>query len=383
MSMRVDTEPRHGEQPVTHAAAPHACPGCLRSSWLLMELSARLELRGRDLERLLRLFELPDRELIYAVGGHDRKELLARHAEFDPLRVRRPHKIQTVCRHDARHPLAHHETAGAPRALHLLGTLERFSSLLAEPVVVIAGTAFASDYGLQMARSLARGLAASGVTVASGLATGIPAAAHVGALDVDGPTFTVMAGGVDVCRPAGRRTLYERLGQTGCVLSELPCGFAPRRWCDPMRSRLLVALASMVIVVEARARPHELALAQMARAAGKIVAAVPGRVTSTASAGTHVLLMQGAELIRDPQDALDALYGVGVQQAPVAERKLGTGAQGVLEQLGLGRDTLPKLTAAGANRDETLLALAELELHGAAVRGDGGRYVPAHPIHDG
>jgi DNA processing protein len=267
--------------------------------------------------------------------------------------------------------------------LYVAGGVDRLERLLREPAVAIVGTRKATDYGMETTRGLARGLAASGVTVLSALAEGIPAAAHMGALEVDGPTVTVMPGGADICYPATRRALYERLRKVGCVVSECPWGCGAQRWSHLVRTRLLVGLAQMVIVVEAEETPAALAPARIAEDLDRTVCAVPGRVSSPVSQGPHALLASGAMLVRDPQDALDALYGVGARQAPVVKHPLAPAKRAtltrplreVLEHVASGRDTLAKLLAAGCEANETTVALAELELTGAVVRGDGGRYL--------
>jgi DNA processing protein len=281
-------------------------------------------------------------------------------------------------RHDPRYPAALARIPGAPRVLYVAGGLARLERLCSEPAVAIVGSRRATDYGMETARGLARGLAASGVTVLSALAEGIPAAAHMGALEVDGPTLTVMRGGADICHPASRRALYVRLLEVGCIVSALPWGCRAGRWSHIVRTRILVGMAQLVIVVEAEEQPGALAPARLAEVLGRTVAAVPGRVSSPVSEGPHALLARGAHLVRGPQDALDALYGVGVRQAPAQKIRLEPRLREVLEQVGGGRDTLAKLTAAGGGREreQTLVALAELELSGALVRGDGGRYMP-------
>jgi DNA processing protein len=281
-----------------------------------------------------------------------------------------------ICRHDPRFPAALAQTPSAPSVLYVAGSVERFERLMSEPVVAIVGSHKATDYGMETTRSLARGLAASGVTVLSALAEGIPAAAHIGALEVDGPTVTVMPGGADVCYPATRRALYERLRKVGCAVSEHPWGCGMHRWSHFARARLVVGLAQMVIVVEAEERPTALAPARLAEDLGRTVCAVPGRVSSPVSQGPHALLAHGARLVRGPQDALDALYGVGAYQVPEDDIPLAPSLREIFEHVGGGRDTVAKLTAAGCDAGEALVALAELELAGAVVRGDGGRYLP-------
>ncbi len=286
--------------------------------------------------------------------------------------------VQQICHHDPLYPAAL-RGADAPRMLYVAGGLERMRALLAQPTVAIVGTRRASDYGMEVAHGLGRGLAASGITVMSGLAEGIAAAAHQGALQAGARTVTVMAGGVDVARPASWRGLCRRIAAEGCALAELPCGAVARGWCHIARTRIVAALARIVIVVEAREHPAELLHARLADTAGAVVAAVPGRVSAPAACGPHQLLRDGALLVRDAQDVLDALYGVGTHRATVSRPVQGSRLQAVLDQVGSGNDTVAKLTAGdplqGAPAHAVLVALAELELGGAVVRGDGGRYV--------
>jgi DNA processing protein len=406
---------------MSSATGDGACRACLRRSWLLAKLSMRLDYRSRDENRLLQLLALEDEELIRTLGGRWRRRLRAEWERFEPdesgSACGAHGDIEAVCTHNAGYPRGLRGRGGAPRMLYVAGGARQLATLAAEPTVAIVGSIRPTDYGMEMAGSLARGLTASGVTVVSGLANGIAAAAHAGALEADGPTVTVMAGGVDVIAPAGRRELYERVVEHGCAVAEPPCGYRQRRWCGPARARVIAGLAWMTIVVEAGESPSELRIARVARSLGRIVAAVPGRVTSPASQGTNALLMAGAPLLRGPADALDLLYGVGGVGArgsgasradahgPIASEGTSTepGASGpssssvrmsasadstpleprlrtVLEQVGAGRDTPGKLTSAGGDFSEMMLALSELEIMGLLGRGDGGRYVPRESL---
>jgi DNA processing protein len=357
-----------------------ACLDCLRRSWLLSELSAPLDYRCRNRDRFLGLLKLSDEELVQAIGGRRREELMRARAQFQARNVRRAREVDAVCRHDPRYPQALQDP-GAPCMLNVVGGVERLGLLTKAATVAIVGSSRATDYGMEMAKSLARGLAASGVTVTSGLSDGIAAGALAGALEVDGGTITVLAGGLDVACPVSRRSLYERARQAGCGLAEVPCGCRPRRWTQAGTERILAGLAELTVVVEAREGSRELAGARTAQALGRTVAAVPGRVTSRASSGTHVLLMDGAHLVRGPADALELLHGGGVQ-TPYGGADARTGLEprlrDTLEQVGSGRDTPDKLASAGDDAGATLLALSELELLGLLTRGDGGRYVPRH-----
>jgi DNA processing protein len=378
-----------------------ACEDCLRRSWLLGILSTRLEYRCKDRGRLLDLLALDDEELLGAVGGRRREELKARYAQFDPKEdVHRTEGVEAVCRHHRDYPRAL-RGAGAPHMLHVAGGVETLRELGSAPTVAIVGSRRATDYGMEMAKSLARGLAASGVTVTSGLGDGIAVAAHAGALEVDGKTVAVTDGALDTGCPARRRGLYARVKERGCVVAELPCSCATRRWCHTARDRIIAGLSGLTIVVEADESASELTVARVAQALGRTVAAVPGRVTSPVSRGTHALLLEDAHLVRGPQDALELLYGVvapprtaparratPVQRETQALRatparqdtELEPRLKATLEDVGAGRDTQAKLTAGEEDAGAVLTALSELELMGLLARGDGGRYVPRNAL---
>lgn len=390
--------PRQAEtealSPADERGASRACGDCLRRSWLLAIVSARLAYQARDRRRLLALLALGDEELIQAVGGTRRRELRERHARFTQEDLHWSAGVQAICRHHPGYPRGL-GLAGdrAPRMLFLAGAPRRLEELGAAPTVAIVGSRRATDYGMEMARSLARGLAASGVTVAGGLSDGIAVSAQEGALEAEGRTLTVIDGGLDVACPARRRALYRRLRATSCVVAEQPCGCETRRWCYTARERIVAGLAQLTIVVEADVDPGELLGAYVAKALGRAVAAVPGRVTSPLSRGTHALLMAGAPLVRGPGDVLELLYNGNpprrqdsttskTNRAP-RPTELEPRLKATLELVGIGKDTPAKLTADSADAGETLLALSELELMGLLSRGDGGRYVPRESLAGG
>lgn len=343
-----------------------------------------LDFRARDLSRFWSLLELPDGELIDAIGGRRRGELHEEHRRWKPPDANASDEFATTCIHRRCYPWSLREHPLAPRALSLRGGPERFGDMLKREVVAIVGTRRASDYGMETARALARSLAASGLTVASGLGEGIAAAAHTGGLEAGGPTLAVMTDGVERCSPAWCRGLYGRIVRDGCAISERLVGSRgrPRCWWEPARSRTLALLARLVIVVEAEEHPRELACAAIAQSHDIPVAAVPGRVSSPASRGCNLLLMHGAKLIRGPQDALDALYGVGAREAshqpslaPADTARIGPRLERVLRLVGSGHDTPAKLARQGEDAGEVAMGLIELELAGRLVRGDGGRYL--------
>jgi DNA processing protein len=366
-----------------HPPGAGACTACLRRSWLLSSLSAPLDYCARDRWRLLELLALGDVELLEAVGGRRRAELRARYEALDLDQIGAGREQESLCRHDERYPRALSGPA-APHMLNVAGGATRLAELSASPVVAILGSTRASDYGMEMARSLARGLAAAGITVASGLRDGIAIAAHAGALEARAGTLAVTAGGLDVSCPTRRRSLHERVTRSGCAVSELPCDCRGRRWGQIAAERATVELAAIVVVVEASQTPGDLFAALTARRRGRTVAAIPGRLTSPLSAGTHALLMDGASLVRGAQDVLELLYAPGtcppVKQEPDRpDAELEPRLRRVLERVCGGCET-PDELARGAGSDGVLTALTELELMGLLARGDGGRYVPRDPM---
>jgi DNA processing protein len=354
-----------------------ACEGCVRRSWLLAQLGGPLDFWARDQGRLLELLSLEDAELLEAVAGRRRDELRARYRRFQPGETRTTRDVESLCRHDRRYPQALRST-GAPCMLHVAGGVDRLEELTSAPVVALVGSRRATDYGMEMAKSLGRGLAASGVTVTSGLSNGIALAAQAGALEVEGSTVSVLEGGLDVSCPAGGRSTYERVTVCGCAVSELPYGQRGRRWGAVASARVVARLAEVTVVVEAADGSRELAAAGIGRQLGRTIAAVPGRVTSAQSTGTNALLIGGAPLVRGAQDVLELLgsspsppgEGAARSQPSLAPRLHST-----LELVGAGCDTPEKLASEGADPDEVLLWLSELELMGLLARGDGGRYV--------
>ena len=344
-----------------------------------------LDYNSRADGRLLRLLALEDEELIEALGGRRRVELRRRYAGFREREPKEVDAISRICHHDRRYPggLRH---PGAPHLLHVVGGASQLCELTKQPVAAFLGATRASDYGLELARELGRGLAASGVTVTAGRGGGLSRAALRGALEIDGATLAVAGGGLAVTPQGARRA--ARRERVGCTIAELPDGVRGRRWGVNAAERIVASLGDVAIVVEAEASPRALAAARLALGLGKTLAACPGRVSSRASSGAHVLLRDGAQLVRDAHDVLDLLYGVSPGQSPAAVRdpanatsagsplpRLSAELREVLEQVGAGVDTPGKLTAGSADPGELLQALGELESIGLLRRGDGGRYL--------
>jgi DNA processing protein len=361
-----------------------ACTACLRRSWLLSALSGPLDCCARDRERLQALLGLGDLELLQAAGGRRRAQLRAQYDSFKPQMPRLDDEVETLCRHDSAYPRA---LAGpdAAHMLNVLGGARRLVAMSCAPMVAIVGSRTPSDYGREMARSIAHGLAVGGVSVVAAWHEGIAMAAHDGALRAGGATVAIMGGGLDVACATRHRALLRRLTGVGCAVSELPCDCPGRRWGALAGERTIAALASVTVVVEAEQTAGDLAVARLAHARARTVAAIPGRVTSLLSRGTNALLMEGAPMVRDAADVFELLYETDPSRTaarapkPVAHAPLQARLRSLLERVGVGHDTPDSLVREGVGLGEALVGLSELELMGLLRRGDGGRYVPTRP----
>jgi DNA processing protein len=323
---------------------------------------------------------LEDEQLIAAIGGSQESSirLELRRLDIDRLREQSGGAgLELICRCAATYPGQLRALSSAPAVLYVAGGLDRFLALVRQDPVAIVGAREPSSYGLEVAHSLGRGLARAGITVVSGMARGIDSAAHTGALAPDTPTVAVLPGSADRPYPSSLRSLHRTIKETGAAVSELAPGASVWRWTFPARSRIIAALAAMTVVVEAGDRSGALVTAAVASELGRPVGAVPGRVTSAQAAGPNGLLAAGASLIRDAQDVLDQLFGTGVRCAAGDDRPpLAPELRAILVAIGVGRDTVAALQRGGFSAEQTLTAVASLELAGYLRRGAGGRLVP-------
>ena len=266
--------------------------------------------------------------------------------------------------------------------LHGLGERGAVAGLDRHSAVTIVGTRRPSAYGLRMAEELAGDLAITGVTVISGMAIGIDAAAHRGALACGGVTVAVLAGGPDVVYPTRHRRLHAEIRERGAVIADRRPGSPVYKEGFPARNRLMAALAQVVVIVEAADPSGTLITAERAIELGRDLGAVPGQVGMRVAAGTNARLKEGAALVRNATDVLDLLAGVGalapVRRGPELEPDLAA-ACGLLAA---GASTPEKLAAAGHMEPrDAAIALARLELLGYARRDEHGSYAPTglHP----
>jgi DNA processing protein len=241
--------------------------------------------------------------------------------------------------------------------------------------IAVVGSRRPSDAGLALTRRLSRFAANRGVTVVSGLALGIDAAAHAGALEGGGPTVAVLGCGVDVVYPRTNAGLFQRVLAEGVLISEYPPGTPPAPWRFPARNRLIAALAGTSLVVEARARSGALITADHALDLGRDVLAVPGWPAAAGSAGTNGLLKAGAGLIEDAED-LAGWLGVEPPSAPAPS--VPPELAGVLEELArqpAGADELARRL--GRSAADVAAAVVRLELDGLLIRDGSGMLSPA------
>lgn len=212
-------------------------------------------------------------------------------------------KLSFVSLEDTGYPSKLRNIANAPFALFYRGKLPEEKGMC----VAIVGARMCSEYGRGMAKEIAQELAAHDVTVISGMARGIDAAGHRGALLSGGDTYAVLGSGVDVCYPNYHRQLYYEIIQQGGVLSEFLPGTKPESWNFPKRNRIISALSDIVLVIEAKKKSGSLITADFALEQGKDVYALPGRVTDELSAGCNRLIAQGAGPILSVEDLLKEL----------------------------------------------------------------------------
>ena len=242
----------------------------------------------------------------------DPERLLVRMEEMG-MRVSRPGQ--------AGYPTQLVEDPDPPVAFFTVGTDLLVGGL---PRVAVVGTRRCSGYGTDVAIQLGRDLAAAGVVVVSGLALGIDAAAHGGALAVtDGaPPLGVVGTGLDVVYPAANRALWRRVASTGQLVSEMPPGAGPTRWCFPARNRIIAALAHVLVVVESHAGGGSMHTVTAALERDRPILAVPGPIRSPASEGSNRLLAEGAAPACGVDDVICALSLVGQSPGSATPREV-------------------------------------------------------------
>ncbi|EJL86433.1 DNA protecting protein DprA [Herbaspirillum sp. CF444] len=212
---------------------------------------------------------------------------------------------------DAGYPQALLNIPDPPVLLYIKGRAE----LLAATSLAVVGSRNATAQGIQNSERFSDAASRAGLTIVSGLALGIDAAAHEGGLRGSGSTVGVIGTGLDIVYPARNRALAHRLAEEGCIVSEYPLGMPPIASNFPRRNRIISGLSRAVLVVEAAAQSGSLITARMAAEQGRDVFAIPGSIHAPLSKGCHLLIKQGAKLVESAQDILDELGNLSLSSS--------------------------------------------------------------------
>lgn len=297
-------------------------------------------------------------------GAHDRLDVVASWLD-DPA-----NRIVTLA--DAHYPRALLQIPDPPPLLYIKGRVD----LIDHPALAVVGSRNATPQGVATAETFSKTLSDSGLTIVSGLALGIDAAAHRGGLAGRARSVAIVATGLDVVYPARNRTLAHALAAQGALVSEFPLGTPALGSNFPRRNRLISGLARGCLVVEAAPQSGSLITARLANEQGREVFAVPGSIHSPLSRGCHLLIKQGAKLVESARDVLEEL-GLPAPAAesgtavPVADAP----AQALLDHLGFDPcdiDTLAARSGLGSGAVSSLLT--QLEIEGLVAALPGGRY---------
>ncbi len=216
----------------------------------------------------------------------------------------RKHGIYFVTREDERYPEQLRNIYDAPHALYVKGRLPEKE----EKLIAIVGARECTVYGREMARRFAAALAKEGVGIVSGLARGIDAYAHEGALSSNGKTYGILGCGIDICYPKENINLYMELQKQGGIVSEYAPGISPIPGNFPMRNRIISGLCFAVFVIEAKEKSGSLITVDYGLEQGKDIYALPGKVTDRLSAGCNNLIKIGAKLVTNPNDILEDIF---------------------------------------------------------------------------
>lgn len=363
--------------------APAASQESSLAAWLRLESTPGVG--PAAISRLLAHFHSP--QAIFGAGA----ETLSRHvspsqaralcdpppgfsAAFDAVMhwLARPgHCLLT--RADPRYPALLLEIPDPPTLLYAIGR----SELLARPALAIVGSRNASRQGAANASAFGRAVSEAGLTVVSGLALGIDAAAHEGALGAGGSTVAVIGTGADRIYPPANEKLARRIAQEGCLVSEYPLGTPPLSSNFPKRNRLISGLSCAVLVVEAAAGSGSLITARVANEQGRDVFAIPGSIHAPLSKGCHQLIKGGAKLVESVADLLEELDAAPLVRLPAGAGRGESVADpahlALLQAMGHGPvdlDTLASLS--GAAPGALARQLLSLELAGHLERLPGG-----------
>ena len=362
------------------------CPACTRRSWLLGVLAPHLEVVRGQRGAVREVLALEDAALTRALAPRHVDSIAGALRALDVTDLHAAWAAAGtggICRHAPDYPARLFDLPDPPATLHLWGSRDRVDELLGDDrrVVAVVGSRRASRDGSEAATLLARGLSAAGITVVSGMAMGIDAAAHRGALAAGERTAAVLASGPELASPAREAPLHRELAERAIVVSELPPGTRPWRWAFPARNRIIAALSGMAVIVEAAERSGSLITAEIAGDLGRDVGAKPGSPLSWRASGANALLRDGARVIRGASDVIEDLVGladggdIATGRPPEPPAGLPPALAGLLDAIDAGADTIAVLAGGSRPVGSVLAGLSELELLGHVRRDLAGRYV--------
>ncbi len=346
---------------------------------LALELDRWLGAAGADPKEIARGLGLATRHLAAAL------EILPRASAVARAELRRAAELDAsiVTLGDADYPAPLADLALPPPVLYRRGRLPR------APAVAVVGSRRADCYALEVAESFGRELAARGLTVVSGFARGVDAAAHRGALAAaGGRTVAVLGCGLGVDYPRRSRRLAERVAGGGALVTELPVGVPPHARHFPIRNRIIAALGAGTLVVRATERSGSLITARLALELGRLIWAIPGRIFDERAVGANALIRDGAFLVQHPREIVETLPLALRERLPAEPPPealapaLAADEQRVYAALAPAEPATPEAIAerAGLAIDRVLASLLELELGGRARRYPGPAYCRRQPL---
>ena len=320
------------------------------------------------------LLERPASELIqFGVGATQLQALATElgrsdHGAVDD--VLKNANAELVCWHDDDYPALLKEIHDAPPLMYYRGRRELLNQLLFS----VVGSRRPSRMGHSDAKAFASALGQAGFTVVSGMALGVDAAAHIGAISTPASTIAVLGTGVDCCYPRTNTALYQQIGVEGLLLSEFPLGSPPLRHQFPRRNRIISGMSLGVLVVEAAIHSGSLITAKQALEQNREVFAIPGSIHNPASRGCNALIKQGAKLVETLADIVEEFSGWTSSELPSAPTDTESSVVSkVYDALGYEPQSLDELVQyCGLGVTATLAELSELEVEGWVEQQRGG-----------
>ena len=363
-------------------------------SWLALALTPGIA--SRLSARLLKKFGSPDEVFRAPLTGLESCQLPASVAQavFQKKSFKRAEKELTLTRNIDRCRLVNWSEPEYPQTLlqiydpPVLLYVRGDAGVLNQPSISIVGTRRPTLYGTQMAERLGREIAARGLVVVSGMARGIDAIGHQGAMAVNGRAVGVLGTGVDVCYPKENKKLYEKVLERGAIVSEFPLGTHPAPENFPVRNRIVAGMPLGVVVIEGAQYSGSLITARLAMEFGREVFGVPGNVTQPVSFAPNQLIKQGAKLVTNGEDVVEELptpVRAALVQAeqPEAEQRnlllaasLNTSEKKVYELLSTdeSRHIDDIVERSGLNSSEVLATLFDLEMKGIVRQLPGKQF---------